>query len=484
MWRKVAYLGSRQTRWLLIGFTLVSCTLVVPGQSRGQGVLALNSPNEEYEGSFGWITWLPTEGGGGPLRLLVGAIAEDVSVYWDAGRCYVFPATDGSLVQTLESPHPSIQGLFGIVFPLYDVDGDGFDDIGVGALLEDVAGQTWAGRAYVYSGTDYSVIHELISPNPEMAGLFGGETVGVPDVDGDGRGDVVVSAYYEDVESDVDAGRAYVFSGSSGALIHTLTSPNRTASPPDTQFGWSVGGSADVDGDNRGDLLVSCYPFTASVCRVYIFSGSSGAVIRTFTGGTGFGAGASWVSDMDDDGYNDVAIGQYDRDGTGEGVVYVYSSASGDLMHTLVSPNQARVGRFGGMVSGVPDVTGDGQGDIVVGAGYEDAQGFHSAGRVYVFSGSTGDLFHVFESPNAEAGGQFGFHARGIPDVDEDGLGDVAVCAIDEEGLASTYNAGRAYVFKSHDFPTSVPTYTPTFTPTVTATPTRCLGVHGWKVYR
>ncbi|MCA9450234.1 MAG: FG-GAP repeat protein, partial [Candidatus Omnitrophica bacterium] len=68
---------------------------------------------------------------------------------------------------------------------------------------------------------------ELASPNEEVGGDFGWYLSGVPDINGDGSGDVVVGARSDDPGgSPTDAGRAYIFDGATGALLQTLVSPN------------------------------------------------------------------------------------------------------------------------------------------------------------------------------------------------------------------------------------------------------------------
>ena len=162
------------------------------------------------------------------------------------------------------------------------------------------------------------LLFELVSPSEQEGGFFGYTVSGVPDVDGDGAGDVIVGAVFEDPgPSPPAAGRAYVFSGVTGAPLHTLASPNEE---PEGFFGTAVAGVGDVDGDGRGDVIVG--------------AGESGGALNA-------------------------------------GRAYVFSGATGILLHTLVSPHPTRDGSFGNAVAGVPDLDGDGRGDVVVGARIE-----------------------------------------------------------------------------------------------------------------
>src|SRR5690606_9663376 len=147
-------------------------------------------------------------------------------------------------------------------------------------------------------------------------------------------------------------GRAYVFSGATGVLLYALVSPNEE---DDGRFGGSVAGVPDLDGDGRGDLLVS----------------ASG----------------------EDPGVSPTSAGRVDD----------FSGATGALLQTLASPNEEQYGIFGGAVSGTPDLDGDGVGDLLVGAPNEDpGRSPRGAGRAYAFSGSTGALLFELASPNEE----------------------------------------------------------------------------------
>jgi hypothetical protein len=97
-------------------------------------------------------------------------------------------------VSALASPTPKAGGSFGTaVAGVPDVNGDGIDDVVVGANKEGPLTSS-EGRAYIISGANGLVLRILVSPHPEPDGEFGECVTGVPDLDGDGRGHVVVGA--------------------------------------------------------------------------------------------------------------------------------------------------------------------------------------------------------------------------------------------------------------------------------------------------
>ena len=297
-----------------------------------------------------------------------------------------------------------------------------------------------------------------VSPHPERLGAFGRATAGVPDADGDGRGDLLVGAPSE-AGSDVDgAGRAYLFSGHDGSLLHTLASPNARSGG---EFGASVAATEDTDGDGRGDLLIGApreeVGAHSGAGRAYLFSGATGAVLLTLEsplpqGGGRFGGAVARVPDADGDGVEDLLVGADHEDGgdVGSGRAHLFSGASGAWLATLASPNPQVAGAFGEAVAGVPDVDGDGRGDLLVGAWFERVDGRDEAGRAYLFSGARGALLRTLESPNADWRGDFGRSVAGLPDVDRDGAGDLLIGAPGED-VEGHIAAGRAYLFSGAD---------------------------------
>ncbi len=247
---------------------------------------------------------------------------------------------------------------------------------------------------------------------------FGSAVSGVPDANGDGRGDLLVGAFGEFS----DEGRARLYSGDTGGLLRTFRSPNPEGFY-DTHFGWAVAGVPDADGDGRGDLLVGAPKEDTDgdpngrddQGRAYLFSGAMGTLLLTLQSPNSspvgnFGSAVAGLSDVDGDGRGDLLVGaRYENPGTSPayaGRAYVFSGASGALLFELRSPNEEEGGYFGLSVSGVADANGDGRRDLLVGATGEDG-GAVNAGRSYVFSGATGQILHTLESPNPEGPDSF-----------------------------------------------------------------------------
>jgi hypothetical protein len=96
-----------------------------------------------------------------------------------------------------------------------DVNGDGYDDVVLSASQYDVNGFRDAGRAYVYLGgpNGLAPTPAWIQDGDQTGGGLGNAVRGVGDVNGDGYGDIGTGALYHDNGGAVDEGRAYVFYG-------------------------------------------------------------------------------------------------------------------------------------------------------------------------------------------------------------------------------------------------------------------------------
>lgn len=443
---------------------LLPMSLALPALAQVQGIA---SPTQSFNGYFGLsLTSVPDVNGDGRADIAV----LDPNVFnsnSSFGRVRIYSGATGQHIRSLV-PVAGGDWRGALVFQrsaisgIPDVNGDGRGDIIIGAPSEAPgASPNGAGRAYIYSGATGALLRILKSPGEELNGAFGYTVSGVPDLDGDGRGDVVIGAPYEDPgTSPTDCGRAYIYSGATGVLLRKLLPP---VAEQFGNFGSFVAGIGDVNGDARGDVLVaavneSTVPnVTFDEGRVHLYSGATGARIRTFTSPRqvqlgGFGQVVAPVPDVNGDGRPDILITAPGHDPfsnlpLSSGMAYLYSGANGAHLRTFVSPNRETDGWFGFSAAGVPDLTGDGRGDIVIGAVYENA-GLTNSGRVYIFSGANGALFRTLVSPNNESHGNFGFGVAGMPDVTGNARGDVLVGAPYEDPGASPDDAGRVYLYK------------------------------------
>jgi hypothetical protein len=309
------------------------------------------------------------------------------------GLVHIHSGLDGSLIRTLVSPNPENYGQFGtdVASANGDLNSDGVFDVIVGAPSEN-GGLSGTGRVYVLSGADGSVIHTINSPNPTANGEFGYAVSSTgEDVNSDGIVDIIVGAYAEDaVES--SAGRAYVFSGSTGDLLHTLESPGEVE---DGRFGLSVAHISDVNSDGFPDVIVGAENESGSMTndgQVHVFSGNTGSLLYTLTSpdpnnGGSFGISvSSTYGDLNSDGISDFIVGAYDEVGLSEGQAHIYSGADGGLITSIQSPDPIAYGQFGISVTGIGDVSSDGVTDVLVGAWLEGESITTTEGQAHVFA--------------------------------------------------------------------------------------------------
>lgn len=268
------------------------------------------------------------------------------------------PATLGDEILTISGAAAS--DLFGYaVSRLDDTNGDGHADLLVGAPGEDPAGVNNAGRAYIRSGADGSVLRTLEGPGTPAA-MFGQGVAGVGDLDGDGVWDAVVAA--------PGAGVAYAFSGASGQRLL----PDLAADPTNSNFGqFFVGRVGDVDADDVPDIYIGDFGDAGGVGRCYVFSGADGSTLHNIAGegpGACFGPGRGMQADINHDGHDDFVVGSYlFSGGAGQGGRFkVFSGRTGLVLRTVTGSAQLR--QLGFDVVGLGDVNNDGRWDILASA--------------------------------------------------------------------------------------------------------------------
>jgi hypothetical protein len=374
--------------------------------------------------------------GDGYDDLIVGAPASDAGGL--PGSARVLSGLDGSVIHSWTG---SPDDLFGAsVAGAGDVNGDGLADVIVG-VPNDGTGGTAAGRAIVFSGADGSV---LWSFDGAAGDRLGAAVNGAGDVNGDGYDDFIVGA---PLHAGVGAGsgQVHVYSGVDGTELWLLDGVAAS-----DNFGWSVAGAGDLDGDCHDDFLVGAPLVTTGAGvgagQTQVFSGATGGVLWTFDGAVADGH-AGWsvagAGDVNRDGVPDIVVGA--PLASTNGAVSIWSGADGTLIRT--TSGDAAADQYGWSVAGAGDVNADGYADVIIGAPMRDSFGKTDSGQAQVCSGADGARLLTLWGSNASD--NLGFSVCGCGDTDGDGRPDLLVGV--PRADATGTDAGTALVYAARD---------------------------------
>ena len=396
-----------------------------------------------------------------------------------------------------------------------DINGDGFDDLLIGAPFSDING--------IYSGSSYIVFGKpgtqaatvLLSGidgsngfriDGEQSGFQAGWSVGgAGDINGDGIDDLVLGAPYANHNGGY-SGSAYVVFGKTGGFapsfsLSTLDGSNgfrMDGISHDDQTGDSVSNAGDVNGDGIDDLIIGAF-YANSTTNVsgaaYVVFGSTSAFqpsmqLSALNGSNGFriegedssgrfGLSVDTAGDFNGDGIADLIIGspRSDGDNSYSGKSYLIFGRSSGFpaslsLSTLDGSNGIRLNgaslrdESGRSVSAAGDINADGIDDVIVGAWKTDNSA-ETSGSAYVVFGAT--VFSSSEFSLSSLDGSNGFRLDGVSghdyagelvskagDVNGDGIDDLLVGAASAN--SGNTNAGSVYVYfgRSSAFPAVV----------------------------
>lgn len=316
-----------------------------------------------------------------------------------------------------------------------DIDRDRAQDAIIGEPF------TSTGSTYVYSGRSGRLLYRF--DGPAEGSWEGYAMADGGDVDRDRVADIVTAA------PNVGSGRVRVFSGRTGQRLHDLVGVHEG-----DFFGAAVASAGDVDRDRHADVLVGAElndDAGANAGKAYIFSGRSGALIRELQAGDAgdnFGSATDWTEDVNGDRVPDQIVGARNAgpagEGAGPGRAYVFSGGTGALLFEIAPPPSGRnLGWF--FVAGVGDVNGDRTPDVYA-ADFSDVSRGLGTGRAAVYSGRDGaELLSWTGSAAGEGLGP----GREAGDVNRDHRPDLAIGSFTSGSGAE--QAGKIEIFSGRD---------------------------------
>lgn len=313
-----------------------------------------------------------------------------------------------------------------------DVNGDGFDDVAV------AEGAT---HTYIYHGSSTGLpgAPDVILAPAENAQAVGG----VGDLNDDGYGDFAI-AFADDT---------YVYPGGPGG-------PDPSNYTLLTDGSGTLTNAGDVNSDGVDDLVVGACLGTDPSILLYLGDPAGVSTTPTTTLTTSrnsYYAYALASGDIDDDGFPEVVATDSEWEDVG-GVFLYAGSPSADLPHTqtLLGSTSDELGL---PLANLGDVNGDGYDDAAIGAPYS----LQDAGSVDIYTGSSTGLSTVphVEWVGSSAGVYFGYGVDGAGDVNGDGFADVVVGSLNDgaafvyQGSSSGLSASPAATIlnaSAHDF--------------------------------
>ncbi|MCI5044003.1 MAG: hypothetical protein MRY72_04840, partial [Aquisalinus sp.] len=383
-----------------------------------------------------------------------------------------------------------------------DVNGDGFDDIIIGAPYAASGGQNFAGEAYVIFGNSQGLpttlnLSDLDGSNgfllngitSGVSSLFGYAVSSAGDINGDGISDLIVGA------QGYGSTGAYVVFGDDNGFASSINVNNLDGTDGfkvngvsgNAFTGRSVSGAGDINGDGIDDLIIGAdyasgnLEIGDSEGEAYIIFGKNTSFSETFEltaldGSNGFkmhgekardrlGYSVSDVGDMNGDGIDDFAISAFRADpdfkpeagktyvvfGNETGFDALLSLSTLDGTNGFVFNGEVRE-EAGRSISSAGDFNGDGISDLIIGA----PEANQEAGKSYIIFGSTEGFSAELDANTLDGTNGFtinginsrensGFSVSSAGDFNGDGFDDLIIGA-PEAAPQDTNRAGEAYL--------------------------------------
>ncbi|HSH05600.1 MAG TPA: integrin alpha, partial [Anaerolineae bacterium] len=297
-----------------------------------------------------------------------------------------------------------------------DIDGDGIGDIAIGATSDDDGGTDRGAVWILFLNRDGTVkSKQKISATQGGFGTgldnqdyFGNSVTSLGDLDLDGVGDIAVGAFY-DGDGGYTRGAVWIlFLNRDGTIkakqkISDIQGGFTGVLMNEDKFGVAVGQIGDLNGDGIVDIAVGAYGDDeggsdrgaiwilflnrdGTVISHQKINDTQGGFAGDLDNGDTFGNEIALLGDIDNDGFIEIAVGAYfdDDGGLNRGAVWILSIDENGIVQKYQKISDT-VGGFGNQLSNgdffgidfsvLPDMNGDGINDLIVGAIGDDGGG-------------------------------------------------------------------------------------------------------------
>jgi len=443
------------------------------------------------------------DGGGNGLNAPEGIAVDEVENVYVVGsssdNAFKIAASDGTVksFQKISDTQGGFTGVLGnddrfgaSVANLGDLNGDGVNDLAVGASLDDDGGTNRGAVWILFMNSDGTVkSHQKISDTQGgftgvlgNTDFFGISVANIGDLNIDGVNDLAVGAHLDDDGGSNNGAVWILFLNSDGTvksfqkISDTVGNFGGTLDNGDV-FGRSVANLGDLNGDGVNDLAVGAagdddgglqrgavwilfMKTDGTVVSQQKISDTVGNIGITLDNSDQFGDSVANMGDLNGDGVNDLAVGaSFDVVGGGDrGEVWIlFLKTDGTVVsQQKISDTAGNFGgtlddfdRFGVSVANMGDLNGDGVNDLAVGAQQDNVDGFHRGAVWILFMNSDGTVKShqkISDTQGGFTGGLdnsdfFGTSVANISDLNSEGVNDLAVGAAGDDDGGSARGA-------------------------------------------